>query len=272
MQLRLHWRNEAPLPSEGLWASRSLHSDRKLARLQWEICDCSQAALPWLWPSSKYGQLSGCWPCQQQIPSEMKQYVTIKQKPTKILFWLKLKTGRGRGSRRRSRTLKSQMKKVSFILQFDGTVKTTKVRWRRWVRARWRISGGFMGLVMFQGGWRGGVGVSLNVSSSSIFQFEGTVETNKATKAKKANCRTENACVLWLKERFMKDRYGSVKLEWSLGKLIKPKDRDTQICGSCPAKGNLVLATKGWISFWNSPKTCTYSYGGQLLQANVGLE
>ena len=43
----------------------------------------------------------------------------------------------------------------------------------------------------------------------------------------------------------MKDRYGSVKLEWSLGKLIKPKDQDTQICGSCPAKGNLVLATKG---------------------------
>ena len=70
MQLRLHWRNEAPLPSEGLWASRSLHSDRKLARLQWEICHCSQATLPWLWPSSKYGQLSGCWPCQQQIPSE----------------------------------------------------------------------------------------------------------------------------------------------------------------------------------------------------------
>ena len=40
--------------------------------------------------------------------------------------------------------------------------------------------------------------------------------------------------------------YGS-RCEISAGncKLIKPKDRDTQFRGSCPAKGNFVLASKG---------------------------
>ena len=40
-QLCLHWRNEASLASESLWALRSLDSDRKLAHLQWENWYCS---------------------------------------------------------------------------------------------------------------------------------------------------------------------------------------------------------------------------------------